>query len=757
MKELKEEISLNRTMAPRRRGRSPTSQRKKSSPSWMKKKNTGEFVLEVLPNDVLFGRGSGPNVRKGNIQFRELIKERKQEYLSTNNRRTKLIITSDIISKIYEAGGRFLKKLDDVEAAIVLPKVLERLGKKQEDNFEDDFDNHEPTDVYEIQGAAIVMEKTKQALRQNQQKGPHCSRSPNSRSPYSSRSPTGKLSPTRTPPNGFIGTSIGGDLSPNGFSRDFNDWNNVSGSNGLSNNNRFSSSFSNLNFNNNVSGSNGLSNNNRFSSSLSNLNFNNKEQSFGATGYNNKFSSSLGNLNVSTKEEEDIAPTPLPPTLYSNNQQQQQRQDKDPNTTPTMSLQQQLYQLEQQQQLQEKQHQLEKKQFELQRLELERQKQSLQQNLALQLQQDQLRRLQELQQLHHRQCNNQNSSRDTNATNNNEINLHYSQQQRRQQQQERSSNDFDHKKQQQHHNTQQDHKQQQQDQLAVVPDGYSTYTTTLEEMGDAHDGTVDPSSNTNKNNDKRNVVPDDYATYTTTLDEMGDARNGTVDPSSNSNKKNDKRDVVPDNFATYTTTLEEMGDARDGAVDPSTNTNDDKSCGSISTMMLSMKDLSVQDCELQSSHSSLGTIDGISDNVVGKVLSDVHVHLSGVSMMSMKNDSMDSLFRSKRLDSSKFGEEASKNSSWDDAAGITESFNRVGTRRGSNGDHRHDGNGLPTRRCNSNNDEQGCSGLMGEGRFNEAKALRILAAGAKAMATETTSATATSNGNLQVTSPPVTV
>ena len=49
----------------------------------------GEFVTELRPCDVLFGRGSGPNDHEGNIRFRQLVAERKQEYLATNHRQTK--------------------------------------------------------------------------------------------------------------------------------------------------------------------------------------------------------------------------------------------------------------------------------------------------------------------------------------------------------------------------------------------------------------------------------------------------------------------------------------------------------------------------------------------------------------------------------------------------------------------------------------------------------------------------------------------
>merc|ERR1719464_990253 len=89
-------------------------------------------------------------------------------------------------------------------------------------------------------------------------------------------------------------------------------------------------------------------------------------------------------------------------------------------------------------------------------------------------------------------------------------------------------------------------------------------------------------------------------------------------------------------------------------------------------MMLSMNDLSVQDNELLDSQSTLGFIDVDSDNMVGNVLSAIH--MSGISMMSMTNNSTDSLFQSKSLDSSSFSD-STQNASWDGDAVVGGSFN----------------------------------------------------------------------------------
>jgi hypothetical protein len=110
-----------------------------------------KYTTELGATDVLLGRGSGPNDHVGNVHFRELVSERKAEYMATNHRMTKTKIAREIVDQIINAKGRFLKKCEQ--------KEVEGLGV-------------EPTgvDVYEIVDDDTMMEKAKQALRQNASK-----------------------------------------------------------------------------------------------------------------------------------------------------------------------------------------------------------------------------------------------------------------------------------------------------------------------------------------------------------------------------------------------------------------------------------------------------------------------------------------------------------------------------------------------------------------------------------------------------------
>mmetsp|Transcript_44887 Transcript_44887/g.108936 ORF Transcript_44887/g.108936 Transcript_44887/m.108936 type:complete len:584 (+) Transcript_44887:130-1881(+) len=109
--------------------------------------SSAALVVDVRPNDVLFGRGSGPNDHEGNIRFRELIAQRKEQYMNTNHRQTKAKIAKDIVDQVFGVDGRFLKKLEG--------KELTKLGYGQ------------GQDVYQVASDDMIMEKAKQALRQN--------------------------------------------------------------------------------------------------------------------------------------------------------------------------------------------------------------------------------------------------------------------------------------------------------------------------------------------------------------------------------------------------------------------------------------------------------------------------------------------------------------------------------------------------------------------------------------------------------------
>lgn len=133
----------------------------------------GEYITQVNPNDVLFGRGSGPNDHEGNIRFRELVGERKAEYMATNHRQTKAKIAREIVGSVLQKNGRFLKKVEAAEAKeLGIAKGIEAWICVDEET---------------------IMEKAKQALRQQRDK----SKPGGGLSPNSSPTPPARKTPAK--------------------------------------------------------------------------------------------------------------------------------------------------------------------------------------------------------------------------------------------------------------------------------------------------------------------------------------------------------------------------------------------------------------------------------------------------------------------------------------------------------------------------------------------------------------------------------
>ena len=110
--------------------------------------NGKRYVFTLTNNDILCGRGSGPNEHIGNIEFRKLVLTRKAEYnIASTSRDTKGRIANGIIDIVRSKGGRFLRKLS--------VEQTKEAGYKR------------GTVVYEMADEVTILEKTKQTLRQN--------------------------------------------------------------------------------------------------------------------------------------------------------------------------------------------------------------------------------------------------------------------------------------------------------------------------------------------------------------------------------------------------------------------------------------------------------------------------------------------------------------------------------------------------------------------------------------------------------------
>lgn len=69
-----------------------------------------ELITALNPNDVLHGRGTGFNEYEGNIRFRAIVEEHKQEYIRCGKRDEKKKIATRVFDRISQSGGRFLRR-----------------------------------------------------------------------------------------------------------------------------------------------------------------------------------------------------------------------------------------------------------------------------------------------------------------------------------------------------------------------------------------------------------------------------------------------------------------------------------------------------------------------------------------------------------------------------------------------------------------------------------------------------------------------
>lgn len=113
-------------------------------------------------NDVIMGRGSGANLKQGNINFRRLVWDKYNDEMARVERKTmeaiaavKIKVASDVLEDIKARGGRFLRKT--LKAVRLSPSI----GGK-----ESSIREGEATDIiYEEVSDKEALDKIKQTLR----------------------------------------------------------------------------------------------------------------------------------------------------------------------------------------------------------------------------------------------------------------------------------------------------------------------------------------------------------------------------------------------------------------------------------------------------------------------------------------------------------------------------------------------------------------------------------------------------------------
>ena len=110
------------------------SSTKQNNPAEITSSRTHDFP-KPHENDVLLGRGTPTNVRRGNVQFRFLIKCYKEDYISRKDHYGKYLVTMEVHQRIKNLlpPGRFMRhdsninkwiEIDDKEARNKISQAL---------------------------------------------------------------------------------------------------------------------------------------------------------------------------------------------------------------------------------------------------------------------------------------------------------------------------------------------------------------------------------------------------------------------------------------------------------------------------------------------------------------------------------------------------------------------------------------------------------------------------------------------------------
>lgn len=125
----------------------------KTKRKWIARNSLPPKIMTVEVNDVLLGRGAAIIHNEGNIKFRKLVIERKEEYILSKRHQLKNTIAKEIINEItHNRKGRFLRMIEG--------NNLEELIQEKE---------HIPIDeksAWVVADDIVILEKVKQALRE---------------------------------------------------------------------------------------------------------------------------------------------------------------------------------------------------------------------------------------------------------------------------------------------------------------------------------------------------------------------------------------------------------------------------------------------------------------------------------------------------------------------------------------------------------------------------------------------------------------
>jgi hypothetical protein len=119
------------------------------------------FYTVIGEDDVLLGRGTGPNEFSGNIRYRRLVSQAITSVHPRDLASKKLALARKVVDDVAENGGRFVRKLPKSEVAALYESLSTGSAEKAE------LASHvaQKTAVYINVPREVAIEKTKQSFR----------------------------------------------------------------------------------------------------------------------------------------------------------------------------------------------------------------------------------------------------------------------------------------------------------------------------------------------------------------------------------------------------------------------------------------------------------------------------------------------------------------------------------------------------------------------------------------------------------------
>lgn len=84
-------------------------------------------ITTLQENDVISGRGSGPNEFIGNQKFRDLVDARRREYNLAKSHGQKTQVAERVFQEICSRGGRFLSRIDKADSFVIEDGVWQEM------------------------------------------------------------------------------------------------------------------------------------------------------------------------------------------------------------------------------------------------------------------------------------------------------------------------------------------------------------------------------------------------------------------------------------------------------------------------------------------------------------------------------------------------------------------------------------------------------------------------------------------------------